>query len=402
MDERSNQVEGVLGCIGKKVDAGASFDAVWTVLPGGFASRLLCFLGREDQLHLIRTSQRIAADTRRDEMWELVGLERFRLASAPQGSWGDTCNRLYGAISETTALCEYVQGQNIFSLGYINRDIKERIQHQLLAMIDLTSTARNDLASRRHLAELNIVKHLTRLLSSNIMGICDLVCTALGNLICISSGASNQAEIDASDLRSQLCQSVESSRGDRMLKELLLSPHVPECGPGPTKHAARVLVNMVFPDEQLLCAIEDVWEGYIVAKASHPTLDDELCLKKHEKTTWRIMYRHCTGRVYANATVDMHLGVLGQLEGHGYTDKEVEMDLTGELHSRPGIHNCEFRATFINRGRPTDLPIAHIGFWSSLHPDKIWGVWEVGSSTDQYKLGSGGIFLMKAIPVKDD
>ncbi|RHY12606.1 hypothetical protein DYB30_007369 [Aphanomyces astaci] len=272
-------------------------------------------------------------------------------------------------------------------------------------MVELTANGR-DVGSRRQLLDLNVIKCLLRLLSSNIMGICDLVCGALANLICIQHNphvSSCLGNDNADNLKLQMRQLVEQSRGDRAFRDMLLSPQVCESGPGPTKHAARVLLNLAFHYDQVLCHVVDIWEGYISSKPSHLTIDNDLCFQQPQGSTskWHIMYRHGSGRAYLDTTiVDLTLSKRGDtMQGTGSTTKpQASLTLHGQMHSRPGIHNCEFHIAFDNRGRPYGpLPIAHIGYWSSMHADKMWGVWEVGSSPDQFKLGTGGVFLMKKV-----
>ncbi|ETW02010.1 hypothetical protein H310_06528 [Aphanomyces invadans] len=386
---------------GEQPTEAPTFEEVWSAMPSGFAGSLFNCLERCDQLHLMQVSSRLAMDSKRDELWEMVALERFGLNREEfQCGWWKTCVQLYHYLDDSVALCTYVQQQNAFSLGYINRDIKERIQHQLLSMIELTSNGR-DIGSRRHLFRLHVIKYLVRLLSCTIMGIRDLVCGALANLICIQNGngTSTGAAKSNDDLRECMSHAIEQCRGDRQLKDLLLSPQVCECGPGPTKHAARVLLNMTFPADQVLCGAKDIWEGYIAAKSNHPTVDDELCFHHHTTSSWQITYRHGSGRVYRNAAVNWTVSQRGALQGTGRTDEpEAPLTLEGYIHSRPGIHNVEFTVAFGNRGKPYGpLPIAHIAFWSSKQQDKMWGVWEVGSSPDQYKLGTGGVFCMTRV-----
>ncbi|KAH9134899.1 hypothetical protein LEN26_006661 [Aphanomyces euteiches] len=275
-------------------------------------------------------------------------------------------------------------------LSYINRDIKERIQDQLLSIIDLTSSGL-DIVSRIFLAQRGVVKHLNRLLGSNTMAISDLACAALANFVCVLSSK------DECTTRAQLNESVEQVRGTRGLKELLLSPLVSESGPGPTKHASRVFINMLFPQHQVICQVRDVWEGYILTEpALRPSVDEDLDHLKQLDGVWDISYRHCSGQDYNHLVVETAATPRGEIHGSGRDNKGQSIKLTGTLTSKPGVHNCEFSFTFDNQGKPYGpRPILHIGFWSSLHRDRIWGVWEVGTSPDQHKLGTGGIFLIK-------
>ncbi|KAF0736725.1 hypothetical protein Ae201684_007172 [Aphanomyces euteiches] len=361
-----------------------------SVIPIAFASRLLSCVDRQDQWHLKLTSAQTARDLECDEVWELVGLERFRLPSSCHGQWLQSCTRRYQALNDAVALCTYMQRQNVFSLSYINRDIKERIQDQLLSIIDLTSSGL-DIVSRIYLAQRGVVKHLGRLLGSNTMAISDLACAALANFVCVLSSK------DESTIRAQLIESVEQVRGTRGLKELLLSPLVSESGPGPTKHAARVFINMLFPQHQVICQVRDVWEGYILTEpALRPSVDEDLDHLKQLDGVWDISYRHCSGQDYNHLVIETAATPRGDIHGSGRDNKGQSIKLTGTLTSKPGVHNCEFSVTFDNQGKPYGpRPILHIGFWSSLHRDRIWGVWEVRTSPDQHKLGTGGIFLIK-------
>ncbi|KDO29193.1 hypothetical protein SPRG_05435 [Saprolegnia parasitica CBS 223.65] len=253
-------------------------------------------------------------------------------------------------------------------------------------MVQLTANV-YDTVTRDELGRRHVIKVLLRLLSSNVMGICDVACTALGNCVAQSTSSSNQVEVP-----SPFVAVIDQLRGDRALKELLLSPRVAECGPGPTKHASRALVNMLFPNASIVCLDIDVWEGYIVAKQANERLDDTLAMPVHE--SWRISYRLGSGRQYMEGSMKLSTCMR---HGAGVSSKGESFRVDGARHERNGVHNWTFETSFDNDGRPYGpLPISHMAFWSSQHADLMWGVWEVGASHQQHKLGTGGVFFMHA------
>ena len=117
-----------------------------------------------------------------------------------------------------------------------------------------------------------------------------------------------------------------------MLKELLLSPRVAECGPGPTKHASRALVNMLFPNASIVCLDIDVWEGYIVAKQANERLDDTLAMPIHD--AWRISYRLGSGRQYMEGSMKLSTCMR---HGAGSSSKGESFRVDGARHERNGV-----------------------------------------------------------------
>ncbi|OQR84324.1 hypothetical protein THRCLA_10842 [Thraustotheca clavata] len=362
-----------------------TFSVVWSAIPIEFGAHVLSYLNRNDQIRFLMTNRGIFLDLKNDSMWELVGRSRFQLTDSSHGQWRKDCDRIYFALSESIKLCQYIKNQNAFSLGYINRDIKERIQSQILSMVLLTSNIL-DTKSREVLMNLDALRCLLRLANSSVMGICDTACTAIAN--CLAQSGTNQS------IENSFTSSMEHYRGTRVLRDLLLSPAVAESGPGPTKQASRTLVNFLIPEANIICSNIDVWEGYIVEKQNDEMLDSALRMKVNG--TWIIEYRHCSGTIYMEASIHINKPDNSHnVTGSGSSSKDEQFTLSGQIADRNGVHNLLFDTKFSNNGLPYGpLPILHRAFWSSMHPKVVWGVWEVGTSPHQHSLGTGGVFYM--------
>ncbi len=208
------------------------------------------------------------------------------------------------------------------------------------------------------------------------------------------------------------------------------------------KHASRCIINLLLPDLEICCTDKEgdegfEWEGDDEVDASGeaskkprtvavirrtgiemipvddsddsedegcdsslmrilgPTFIDCCC-----EMTWMCYYFYSTGTFKDSYPMTMTLTQSGKMRGRG-VDSLGPFKLGGILDSAFGQASFAFSKTYEGRGAavPRMGHVCHIGYWSKgkalgLSSVGLYGVWEVVSNDQHFRLNKGGVWRL--------